>query len=129
MRPPAPLLFQKTVPPQGDMFNGIHLPGGTAIGHNLLPMMRDHELWGTDAAIFRPERWLEQQDNNEKRVGMERLVDLVFGYGRFGCAGKPLALMELNKVIFEVSGSYLIFIVLLFPLSVGLGGIVGSLAG
>lgn len=31
---------------------------------------------------------------------------MIFGYGRFGCAGKPLAQMELHKVYFEVSPSH-----------------------
>lgn len=37
------------------------------------------------------------------RALMERNVNMVFGYGRYGCAKKPLAMMELNKVYFEVS--------------------------
>lgn len=103
MRPAAPLLFQKTVPPLGDVINGVFVPGGTAVGWNLFSMMRSQEHWGPDAEIFRPERFMEADDKT--RGSMERLVDLAFGYGRYACAGKPLALMELNKVFFEVSQS------------------------
>lgn len=33
---------------------------------------------------------------------MERVTELVFGYGRWGSAGKSVAFTELNKVFVEV---------------------------
>jgi hypothetical protein len=101
MRPPVPIKFPKVVPPQGDEIDGKFIPGGTAIGWNLIPMMRSTRHWGQDAEVFRPERFTEAGEDT--RLSMERLVELVFGHGRFSCAGKPLAFMELNKVYFEVS--------------------------
>lgn len=94
-------MFPKVVPPQGDTINGIFIPGGTGVGWNLLALMRNPDHWGPDAQLFRPERFLEVGE--EKRGSMERLVELCFGYGRFACAGKPLAMMELGKTFFEVS--------------------------
>lgn len=101
MRPPVPIKFPKVVPPQGDEIDGKFIPGGTAVGWNLIPMMRSTRHWGQDAEIFRPERFTEADEDT--RLSMERLVELIFGHGRFACAGKPLAFMELNKVYFEVS--------------------------
>jgi cytochrome P450 len=101
MRPPVPIKFHKVVPPQGDEIDGKAIPGGTAIGWNLIPMMRSTRHWGQDAEVFRPERFVEADEDT--RLSMERLVDMVFGYGRFACAGRPLAFMELIKVYFEVS--------------------------
>lgn len=103
MRPPVPVMFPKSVPPQGDWIDGRFIPGGTAVGWNLLPMMRDPRHWGRDPEVFRPERFTDVDDKT--RVSMEQLVKLVFGYGRFACAGQPLAQMELLKVYFEVSSS------------------------
>lgn len=107
IRPPAPVFFSKTVPPEGDILAGVFVPGGTAVGFNLFPLMRRREHWGDDADLFRPERWLVAHEDGEeglRRIAtMDRLVDLAFGSGRFGCAGRPLAFMELNKVFFEVS--------------------------
>ena len=104
MRPPVPVLFPKIVPPQGDEVCGKFLPGGTAVGWNLLPMMRDPRHWGRDPDLFRPERFLEADETT--RASMERSVEICFGFGRFACAGKPLAYMELYKFYFEVSHIY-----------------------
>ena len=40
--------------------------------------------------------------SKDKREEMERNVELAFGYGQWACAGKTIAFMEMNKVIFEV---------------------------
>lgn len=67
--------------------------------------MHSKDRWGDDADIFRPERFSETDEDT--RVNRERLTDLAFGYGRFGCAGKPLAFLELHKVFFEVRAQLL----------------------
>lgn len=101
MRSPAPGLYSKLVPAQGDVIHGKTIPGGTAIGMNTSSLLRSKTLFGEDADLFRPERFIEA--NEAKRVAMERDVELVFGYGRWMCSGKLVAFMELNKVFFEVS--------------------------
>lgn len=63
-------------------------------------MMRQESIFGSDVQLFRPERFLECSE--DKKAEMARTVDLVFGYGRWMCAGKTLALVELNKIFFEV---------------------------
>ena len=40
--------------------------------------------------------------NSQKITEMERHVELAFGYGRYACAGKTIAMMELFKFFFEV---------------------------
>jgi cytochrome P450 len=103
MRPPAPGLYPKSVPAEGDVIQGKLIPGGTAIGMNTASLLRSRAVFGEDADLFRPERFIEADEAT--RVGMERDIELVFGYGRWMCAGKPVAFMELNKVFFEVSAS------------------------
>lgn len=94
-------MFGKVVPPQGDVIDGKFIPGGTVIGGTVGPLMRSYPYWGHDSDIFRPERFLEVDD--EQRATLERIVEMAFGYGRLKCAGQPVAFMELNKVFFEVS--------------------------
>ncbi|KAK3360740.1 cytochrome P450 [Lasiosphaeria hispida] len=100
VRPPALYGHFKSVPPGGDTVNGIFLPGGTAIGHNLFGLMMSEDIFGSDADTFRPERFLEC--DAVKRVEMERAVEFAFGTGRWMCAGKLVAFTQLNKVIFEL---------------------------
>ncbi|RYP26778.1 hypothetical protein DL767_007910 [Monosporascus sp. MG133] len=104
MRPPAPGLYPKSVPPEGDVIHGKFIPGGTAIGMNTGALVRSTVLFGADADVFRPERFLEVDE--AARAEMERNVELVFGYGRWMCAGKPVAFMELNKVFFELMRAF-----------------------
>ncbi|KAI1140290.1 cytochrome P450 [Hypoxylon sp. FL0543] len=100
MRFPVTYGHYKQTPPEGDTINGVFIPGGTAIGHNALALMRTESIFGDDVDTFRPERFLECDE--EKKAEMERAMDIVFGNGRWVCAGKPIAFMELNKVFFEV---------------------------
>lgn len=101
MRPPAAGLYPKSVPPQGDTIAGQFVPGGTAIGMNTASLTRSRVHFGDDAELFRSERF--EEADVAARAEMERLVELVFGHGRWMCAGKPVAFMELNKALFEVS--------------------------
>lgn len=100
MYPPVTGLGSKQVPRGGDYLNGHFVPEGTQVGTNYFGLMHSKELWGTDADVFRPERWLEASED-QLRV-MNGAVDLAFGYGKYSCLGKPIAMMELNKIFVEV---------------------------
>lgn len=101
MQLPFTGLLMKKVPPEGDTINGMFVPGGTRIGHNTSAMQRSTAIFGDDVSIFRPERWLEASP--EKVKEMATVVEMVFGYGRWMCAGKIIAFIELNKIFVEVS--------------------------
>lgn len=104
MRPPLLGLFPKVVPAGGVQFCGKHIPAGTSICMNTSALLRREDLFGADTEVFRPERFLELGEvGSPRRNEMERNVELAFGYGANQCVGKPLALMEIYKAIFEVS--------------------------
>lgn len=103
MQPPIMALLLKQVPPQGDYINGQFIPGGTRVGQNAWAIMQDKALFGEDADVFRPERWLEVDPVTKRK--MADTVEMIFGYGRWVCLGKPMAFMELNKVIVEARPS------------------------
>ncbi|KAI3319254.1 cytochrome P450 [Xylariaceae sp. AK1471] len=100
IRPAVTAYFGKQVPPEGDTIHGYFIPGGTSIGKNMPSMLRSKTLFGEDADVFRPERFLEADEAT--RTEMQRNVDLSFGYGRWMCAGKYIAWLELNKTYFEL---------------------------
>jgi cytochrome P450 len=86
---------------------GVHVPAGTHVAWSPKAVMRCREVFGEDADVFRPERWLVttgSEKEAERLAGMQSTVDLCFGYGRWGCLGRPIALLELNKMVVEVSG-------------------------
>jgi cytochrome P450 len=70
----------KLVPPEGyEYSDGRKAPGGTFIGQNTWAAMRDKSVFGDDAEMFRPDRFLEVDATT--RGKMRSTVDLVFGSG------------------------------------------------
>ena len=104
MWPPFAGLQSKIAPPGGETVNGVFLPSGIEIGYNQHSTMRRKEIFGTDAIVFRPERWLEAA--GEQLQEMERTQDMVFGSGRFSCLGKDVAIMELSKIFPALLGEF-----------------------
>ncbi|RDW82494.1 hypothetical protein BP6252_03606 [Coleophoma cylindrospora] len=98
--PPVAGLLLKTVPAQGDVINGMSIPGGTDIGFSSIGVQRNKGFWGSDADVFRPERWLEVSP--ERLQAMTGTMGLVFAYGKWQCLGEPVAKMELNKIFVEL---------------------------
>lgn len=99
--PPGTGLMAKKVPPEGDKINGVFLPAGTKIGANMWALLRRKDVFGVDSDVFRPERWLEASPEDLQE--METVSELVWGYGKYMCLGKSVALIELNKIFVEVS--------------------------
>lgn len=97
-------MLSKEVPQGGDTIDGKFIPAGTSIGVNHSSMLRSKTVFGEDADVFRPERFLEIDATT--LTELQRHVELGFGYGRWMCAGKSIAMMELNKIFFEVRYSF-----------------------
>ena len=98
--PPVTGFMSKTAPAAGDTIKNIHIPAGTTIGWSPFGLMRNEEIWGPDAKLFRPERWLEGTPDERQRKEQE--VEMCFGYGKYQCLGKNIANIELNKIYVEV---------------------------
>ncbi|KAL2849496.1 cytochrome P450 [Aspergillus pseudoustus] len=101
--PPVVGLMQKVVPPGGDTLDGKFVPEGTQIGYSAWGVHRNPRVYRVDAEIFRPERWLEaEEEGGERLLAMNRTQELVFGSGRYACLGKQVALIEVSKAIAEI---------------------------
>jgi cytochrome P450 len=110
VHPPVVNLFSRVVPKGGDVVTvdgkEYFLPGGTMIGYSAWSMHRNNRsLYGEDAEVFRPERWFVDEsvpEEKERLAQMYKTNDMIFGYGRWQCLGKVVALIEIHKTIFEL---------------------------
>lgn len=66
---------------QDDVYEGYFLPKGTWIMPNIWQMLHDEEIY-PEPMKFKPERY------NEDDVEMEKVKDLIFGFGRRFCPGR-----------------------------------------
>ncbi|WPB08484.1 uncharacterized protein RHO25_013150 [Cercospora beticola] len=90
------------VPPAGGMRIGqYHIPGTASCGISPAAMNRSHDLFGSDADKFVPERWLPADDSPEeaKRLRVMEQNLTTFGMGSRSCVGRNLALVETYKYI------------------------------
>lgn len=100
MFPPITYLRERVTPPQGDTLNGFFVPGGVNIGFNL-PGLLLNQAFDPDPKVFRPERWLDVEPGHLRE--MERVMELVFGWGPTRCLGIRMANANQSKFFVEVS--------------------------
>ncbi|EFW22229.1 hypothetical protein D8B26_001055 [Coccidioides posadasii str. Silveira] len=86
---------------EDDIICGIRVPAKTQVAWAPLALMKDRVVFGEDARTFEPQRWIDADPEQLKR--MEATHGLVFAVGtRWECLGKRLAYMEMEKTIFEL---------------------------
>jgi cytochrome P450 len=101
MAPPVVGLQSTLVPKGGDVICGYKIPEGAEVGVATWAVQHSTAVYGEDATMFRPERWIEAKGDKLKE--MSSTWDLIFKYGKWQCLGKTVALIELNKIFVEVS--------------------------
>ena len=62
MHPAVGQLLERVVPKVGAEIDGVFLPGGTIVGMNPWVPSRDQSTYGKDADVFRPERWIQADE-------------------------------------------------------------------
>ncbi|KAH6616773.1 pisatin demethylase [Boeremia exigua] len=110
VHPPVVNLFSRVAPDAGDVVTvqgkEYFIPGGTMVGYCAWSMHRNNtSLYGADAAIFRPERWLVDESSAAEQAQLKEMVrtnDMIFGHGRWVCLGRNIALLEVHKCVFEL---------------------------
>ena len=96
MHPPFGLPYERVTPPEGATICGQRIPGGTVVGMSAWVTHRDHDTFGADSDVWRPERWIEADEG--KRRQMENAL-LTFGAGNRSCIGKHISYLEINKLV------------------------------
>lgn len=93
LHPAVGLGLQRKVPDSGAEIAGQRFPPGTTVGVNAWVSHRNQSAFGADAAVWRPDRWLE--------AGGKELEGhlLSFGMGSRTCIGKNISLLEMSKLI------------------------------
>jgi cytochrome P450 len=94
LHPPAGLMLERHVPPEGVELGGCYFPGRTVVGVNPWVTTRNTEVYGDDIEGFRPERWL--QADPEQRKAMER-ANFTFGAGARSCIGQNISMLESRR--------------------------------
>jgi cytochrome P450 len=82
--------------PPGFEVQGYKIPPSVQVGISPIAQNRDRAIWGEDADVFRPERWLESE---EQARFLESSNMLFGGNGPRACVGKNIALVELHKFL------------------------------
>jgi cytochrome P450 len=115
INPGIAMVFERVVPESGfTLPDGRFVPGGTKIGINPAVTSRDVEVFGEDADLFNPDRWLKKDGETEeafsnRRRKMRDVADFAFGGGNRVCMGRYLAMLEIYKLfatlyaLFDVS--------------------------
>ncbi|KAI9148370.1 benzoate 4-monooxygenase cytochrome p450 [Paramyrothecium foliicola] len=75
--------------------DGHVIPPGTHVGVNLYTLHHNEEYF-PDSYTFRPERWLDADEETRSRMNYSFAA---FSIGARGCAGKPMAYLEASLVI------------------------------
>ena len=85
LHPSVGLTMPRIVPAGGTTISGFYFPEGYRVGINGAVVQYDTDVFGPDAEVFRPERWLEGDSSR-----MEKTM-LVFGAGGRTCIGKNVS--------------------------------------
>ncbi|KAK8016797.1 hypothetical protein PG993_014986 [Apiospora rasikravindrae] len=86
---PAPgLPLWRVVPEGGATISSQYFEAGSVVGINLWVAHYDKSVYGDDADLFRPERWIE------------------FGLGSRTCIGRHISTLEMYKLIPELVSRY-----------------------
>lgn len=103
LQPPGTNLYARVTPKEGKVIDGHFIPEGTEVTSYAYCVQRDQKLYGEGAERFEPERWLEGQ----KRTFELEAAQFTFGMGSRVCLGKDVAVMEMYKLLPEVSAQSL----------------------
>lgn len=90
---PAVPVNAKVAAQDDELPDGTQVPKGTVVMYSCYVMARDASIWGSDAEIFRPERWLEMHDPPDNYRYP------VFHGGPRECLGRQLAMVEMKTCL------------------------------
>lgn len=109
--PAGSILLERIVPPTGlELPSGQKIPAGTVVGMVGWTVHRNRQIFGADADVFNPDRWLrgteEPLEKFRARIQKMKQADLGFGHGSRSCIGRHIALLESYKLVTTLFGLF-----------------------
>jgi cytochrome P450 len=97
--PPVPIIRRTCNTPTAIL--GVPISPGTRIILSPWATNRNPALWGADANVFKPERWINQDTGKaNKHGGMQsNYANLTFSHGPRSCTGQNFAKAELRSLV------------------------------
>jgi len=89
----------RCTPDRSLTLNGKYVPPETSVSTSPHAISTHQKLYGDDAAVFRPERWLEASD---EQLRAWRTLDAHWGFGVRKCPGRHIGSMILWKSLVQV---------------------------
>ncbi|XP_051140969.1 cytochrome P450 71AU50-like [Andrographis paniculata] len=99
LHPVGPLLIHQSI--EDCTINGYHIPKKTRVLVNVWAIGRDPDVW-KDAEMFWPERFEDNNINNNVDVRGRDFELIPFGTGRRGCPGMQLGLTMVQLVVAQL---------------------------
>ncbi|TVY45051.1 Cytochrome P450 monooxygenase [Lachnellula occidentalis] len=97
---PFPSAFPREIQSGAEMaIAGVEtpLPIGTVVASNSWIVSHDKGVWGTDAGLWKPERWLDVKGDAGKKSLEDKFV--VFSKGPRGCIGRDIAMLIVTQAV------------------------------
>ncbi|OSX65860.1 hypothetical protein POSPLADRAFT_1131390 [Postia placenta MAD-698-R-SB12] len=89
----------------GEVVTEVAIPAGMRLVLSIAGYNRDKDIWGSDAHVFNPERFLEHSGKRGPTVGVFGNV-LTFSGGIRACIGWRFALYELQAFIVQLISNF-----------------------
>ncbi|KAI6117840.1 cytochrome P450 [Pisolithus croceorrhizus] len=91
----------------GELMHEVSVPKGTRIIASVAAYNRNKDMWGEDADVFNPDRWLDgiAKDKKESATGAYASL-LTFGGGPRTCLGWRFAVIEIQVFLAEIVRKY-----------------------
>ncbi|WWD18044.1 hypothetical protein CI109_102491 [Kwoniella shandongensis] len=100
--PPVPLNIRRTLRPSllptSDGSPPMYMPANTSIIIATVLSQRDHSVWGEDAGVFDPDRWLDGKLSQSEREGF-----ISWNIGPRMCLGQSFALTAIQTFLVLLS--------------------------
>ncbi|KAJ7111768.1 cytochrome P450 [Mycena epipterygia] len=94
-------LSKQYVDRRGKVYDTIRIQKGTVVRISILGVHSDKEIWGDDAAEFRPDRWERIPEAANTIPGIWGNL-LTFLAGQHNCIGFRFAIVEMKALIFTL---------------------------